>query len=114
MQTEFTREQVLLRQAYTDIKKTIQKLITVGIGADKIDELIEGIRDNTTIDMKKFETTDKHAHWNISSDGYYPYCSSCYYEPDSDAIWTLTLHEQNKGALPARCAGCFAYMDEED
>ena len=24
----------------------------------------------------------RHGHWNISFDGYYPYCSECGYQPD--------------------------------
>ena len=32
-------------------------------------------------DVNKLEC--KRAYWKINSDGYYPYCSNCGYEPDT-------------------------------
>lgn len=40
-----------------------------------------------------------HAHWIISSDGYYPYCSNCNHWPKR---------------MTKVCAGRGAIMDEED
>lgn len=40
----------------------------------------------------------KHAKWEISCDGYYPYCSHCKTEPKN-------------GVMSKRCPECGAYMD---
>lgn len=41
----------------------------------------------------------KKAKWVISSDGYYPYCSNCYYEP-----------QNNNKKLSDICPECGAIM----
>ena len=58
------------------------------------------------VDAKKpFEIVDvnaecvkKYGHWEVSFDGYYPYCSECGYEPDRD---------ESKDV----CSKCGAIMD---
>ncbi len=42
----------------------------------------------------------KHGKWFINSDGYYPYCSECHYEPA-------------KGEMTKYCADCGARMDKK-
>lgn len=43
-----------------------------------------------------------HAKWNVCSDGYYPYCSNCSFEPARGE------------SLPEYCPDCGAVMDLED
>ena len=42
--------------------------------------------------------TQKHGQWFINPDGYYPYCSECYEEP-------------NGGEMTRFCPNCGAKMD---
>lgn len=45
------------------------------------------------------------ATWIISSDGYYPYCSNCGYEPESP-----NLHSDNRTPY---CPNCGEAMEKE-
>ena len=36
--------------------------------------------------ISKNSDTTKHSKWEISFDGYYPYCLNCGYEPDRDNL----------------------------
>lgn len=59
----------------------------VDANADELDramvrgwnEAIEKIVED--LDGKTLQTVDRVGRWEISSDGYYPYCSACHYEP---------------------------------
>lgn len=42
----------------------------------------------------------KHGRWLISPDGWYPYCSECYYEPSD-------------GERTSICPNCGAMMDKK-
>ena len=44
---------------------------------------------------------NKHGHWEICSDGYYPYCSECKSEPES-------------GKMTHFCPNCGADMRDEN
>lgn len=46
---------------------------------------------------------DKKAKWEISCDGYYPYCTNCYFEP-------YHFVRANEGSLPDICPKCGAKM----
>lgn len=48
----------------------------------------------------------KQAHWEIDSDGYYPYCSECRYEPERPVI---SLDNRTP-----YCPNCGAEMRKED
>ena len=56
-----------------------------GVAVDGFDKAIEMIRDRIE-QLDVAETNDylkdNSAHWIISSDGYYPYCSACGYQPE--------------------------------
>lgn len=57
-------------------------------------------------EIDKMPTADvvevKHAEWEISSDGYYPYCTNCRYEPP----WV-----GGKDMRTPYCPNCGAKMD---
>lgn len=44
---------------------------------------------------------ERHGHWVICSDGYYPYCSECTKEPQG-------------GVMTDWCPNCGCRMDEEE
>lgn len=54
---------------------------------DRLDELTdkywEGNRQIALYSDEVNKIKRKRAHWKINSDGYYPYCSNCGYEPDT-------------------------------
>jgi hypothetical protein len=47
----------------------------------------------------------KHGVWRINCDGYYPYCSICYYEPERPS-----LYKDNRTPY---CPMCGAKMKKE-
>ena len=56
-----------------------------GSTGDGFELAIEMIRDRIEqldVAETKDYLKDNSAHWIISSDGYYPYCSSCGYQPE--------------------------------
>ena len=59
--------------------------------------------------LNKLPTADvvevRHGEWKICSDGYYPYCSRCVYEPEIS-----TRYSNN---LTPYCPNCGAKMDGE-
>lgn len=50
-------------------------------------------------------TEVRHGEWKICSDGYYPYCSRCEYEPE--------LSTRYSNNLTPYCPNCGAKMDGE-
>ena len=54
---------------------------------DRLDELTdkywEGNRQIALYSDEVNKLKRKRAHWKINSDGYYPYCSNCGYEPET-------------------------------
>lgn len=48
--------------------------IAIGMIRDRIEQL--------DVEETKDYLKDNSAHWIISSDGYYPYCSACGYQPE--------------------------------
>ena len=73
-----------------------------GEAGDGFDKAVEMIRDRIE-QLDVAETNDylkdNSAHWIISSDGYYPYCSACGYQPE--------------GKPTKFCAGCGKIMIEK-
>ena len=56
--------------------------------------------------MDKLEVnTEKTGVWIINPDGYYPYCSECYYEPEP-----TILHSDNRTPY---CPNCGTRMRKE-
>ena len=56
-----------------------------GIAVEGFYTAIEMIRDRIEqldVEETKDYLKDNSAHWIISSDGYYPYCSACGYQPE--------------------------------
>lgn len=47
----------------------------------------------------------RHGEWKICSDGYYPYCSRCRYEPE--------ISTRYRNNLTPYCPNCGAKMDGE-
>lgn len=109
MKAELTPEEIALKNVYMNMKNGVQRLISNGVDMDKIVELVDKVKANTETEAEKFKNATHHARWNISSDGYYPYCSECYYQPQWHVLWAMPV-----GALPDRCAGCYAYMDNTE
>lgn len=65
-------------------KKLLEKTIT-----EKLDRQLKRIEnERTSGEMNEYNSSNEsesviHAYWEISSDGYYPYCSLCKNEPES-------------------------------
>ena len=62
------------------------KLIREFSGGEEMKSMSESIADERFIRVIKNQPTAdveevKHGEWVISSDGYYPFCSNCRYEP---------------------------------
>ena len=56
-----------------------------GIAVEGFNTAIEMIRDRIEqldVEETKDYLKDNSAHWIISCDGYYPYCSACGYQPE--------------------------------
>lgn len=64
-------------------------------------QLLDAILDAPTADVVEV----RHGEWKICSDGYYPYCSRCRYEPEIS-----TRYSNN---LTPYCPNCGAKMDGE-
>lgn len=99
----------IVRKAKLDVLKIIKGIINSGGTAEQIHELLEEVSNEIDEMKQKYDTTTEHSHWNISADGYYPYCDNCGYEPDWESMHIRTA--QHPGWTPERCAGCFAYME---
>lgn len=53
--------------------------------------------------MSNKTSKDEKTRWIIEPDGWYIYCSNCYYEPDRD-----------EGLYPEKCKKCGSEMYKED
>lgn len=56
----------------------------------------------STTACKHYAEPAKHSKWEISCDGYYPYCKECQYEPPRET------------GMTDYCPNCGAKMDGED
>ena len=63
-----------------------------------VEGCVEALKFTPTADVVEV----KHAEWEISSDGYYPYCTNCRYEPP----WV-----GGKDMRTPYCPNCGAKMD---
>lgn len=70
----------LFDEEFKETRKLISK------GETHLDNLAEGFTEADRV-IRKMPTADVaeiiHATWEISSDGYYPYCSHCKSEPEN-------------------------------
>ena len=76
-----------------------EKMEKSGLGYIIGNQLKAYIKQQPTADVEEV----KHGEWIISSDGYYPYCSNCRYEPPFVG---------GKDMRTSRCPKCGAKMDE--
>ena len=80
---------------------------TIGYQIDKA-ELIKALnydRDQYEKGYQDGKSVAKRiGHWLINSDGYYPYCSICKYEPQNRVQSSMTKY----------CPNCGAFMKGED
>ena len=82
---------------YIDVDKFAEKICDFqAIDEDAANKMIWLLRTFPTADVAEVV----YAKWEISSDGYYPYCSHCKTEPEN-------------GVMSKHCPECGAKMDIE-